>query len=425
MNRIISELKSQPLIGAVTIIGTALAVFMIMVVVMLQSVSTTPFAPESNRDRLLFGEFVHLKGINDQEGNEQSMSTSLHYIKELYSDLPGVERISYAIMGDDRTDVQVPGSRPYSIDIRYVDDAFFDIFDFRFVSGKPFDNAASEAGLPVAVITENIARTLYGTSDATGREIFISQKPYTVAGVVKDVSTLAWNAYSQVFIPYMNTGRQNQTYGPPEGGPFQAYLLRESGADVADIKAEIQRRIEALSTLKRADNFEIVYHDQPFTIEQKLEPHGSNTTPDPTTSRRQRYGIYLVLLIIPAINLSSMTQSRLRRRVSEVGVRRAFGCTRSRVILDIIGENMIVTLIGGVIGLLLSVVFAWIYCSMTTATYGSLSTGAMLDASMLISWSTLGFAILFCFFLNILSSGIPAWRASRLNPVEALGGINR
>ncbi len=425
MNRIISELKSQPLIGAVTIIGTALAVFMIMVVVMLQSVSTTPFAPESNRDRLLFGEFVHLKGINDQEGNEQSMSTSLHYIKELYSDLPGVERISYAIMGDDRTDVQVPGSRPYSIDIRYVDDAFFDIFDFRFVSGKPFDNAASEAGLPVAVITENIARTLYGTSDATGREIFISQKPYTVAGVVKDVSTLAWNAYSQVFIPYMNTGRQNQTYGPPEGGPFQAYLLRESGADVADIKAEIQRRIEALSTLKRADNFEIVYHDQPFTIEQKLEPHGSNTTPDPTTSRRQRYGIYLVLLIIPAINLSSMTQSRLRRRVSEVGVRRAFGCTRSRVILDIIGENMIVTLIGGVIGLLLSVVFAWIYRSMTTATYGSLSTGAMLDASMLISWSTLGFAILFCFFLNILSSGIPAWRASRLNPVEALGGINR
>ena len=213
MNRIISELKSQPLIGAVTIIGTALAVFMIMVVVMLQSVSTTPFAPESNRDRLLFGEFVHLKGINDQEGNEQSMSTSLPYIKELYSDLPGVERISYAIMGDDRTDVQIPGSRPYSIDIRYVDDAFFDIFDFRFVSGKPFDNAASEAGLPVAVITENIARTLYGTSDATGREIFISQKPYTVAGVVKDVSTLAWNAYAQVFIPYMNTGRQNQTYG--------------------------------------------------------------------------------------------------------------------------------------------------------------------------------------------------------------------
>lgn len=50
MNRIISELKSQPLIGAVTIIGTALAVFMIMVVVMLQSVSTTPFAPEHRCD---------------------------------------------------------------------------------------------------------------------------------------------------------------------------------------------------------------------------------------------------------------------------------------------------------------------------------------------------------------------------------------
>lgn len=425
MKRIIAEIKSQPVIGAVTIIGTALAVFLIMVVVMLQSVKTTPFAPESNRDRLLFGEFVHLRGINENEGNESSMSTSLPYLKEIYDNLPGVEHVSYAVMEDERTDVQVPGSRPYTIDIRYVDDAFFNIFDFRFVSGKPFDHAASEAGLPVAVIAEKVARTLYGTSDAEGREIMVSQKPYRVAGVVEDVSTLAWNAYGQVFIPYMNTGRQNWTYGPPEGGPFQAYLLRETGAKVSDIKDEIKRRIEAKSTLKRADNFELVYHDQPFTIEQKLEPHGSNTTPDTSTSDRHRLGIYIVLLIVPAINLSSMTQSRLRRRVSEIGVRRAFGCTRSRVILDIIRENMLVTLIGGVIGLILSVVFAWLYCSMTTATYGSTSTGALLKVPMLISWSTLGFALLFCFLLNILSSGIPAWRASRVNPVEALGGINR
>lgn len=46
------------------------------------------------------------------------------------------------------------------------------------------------------------------------------------------------------------------------------------------------------------------------------------------------------------------------------------------------------------------------------------------DASILVHASTFGWALLFCFILNLLSSGIPAWRASRMNIVEAIGGKN-
>lgn len=82
---------------------------------------------------------------------------------------------------------------------------------------------------------------------------------------------------------------------------------------------------------------------------------GANIEPDVDAARRQRIMIFVILLIVPAINLSSMTQSRLRQRVSEIGVRRAFGSTRAELMGQIIAENLVVTLLAGIVGLLLSV----------------------------------------------------------------------
>ncbi len=424
MKQILYELKSQPVIATVSVLGTALAIFMIMVVVMLQEVMVVPVSPESHRDRVVHGQYIHLVGINEQEGSEQSMGTSLAYLKELYGDMPGVADISYVLNEGLRKDVQIAGGRPYSIDLSGVDDAFFRIFDFKILAGKPFDNAASEAGLNEAVITEGVARALYGSTDIIGREILIGQVPYKVVAVVGDVSKITGNAYSQVYVPYTALGKRNETWGHRYSGPFVAHLLPEEGTDLADLKAETERRVNILSSGLATENWELVYHNQPYSEEEYIIPHGSNTTPDAEHERSQRRFTYLILLLIPAINLSVMTQSRLRRRVSEIGVRRAFGCTRSRVIADVIGENLIVTLIGGLVGFVLSVIFAWLYCNAKTPTYGIVSSVSNVSFTMLFNWTTLIYALIFCFVLNLLSSGVPAWRASRVNPVEALSGNN-
>lgn len=114
-----------------------------------------------------------------------------------------------------------------------------------------------------------------------------------------------------------------------------------------------------------------------------------------------------------------MLHSRMRHRISEIGVRRAFGCTRTRLIADIITENFIVTLIGGVIGLLLGVVFASTYGGLydTMDNFGSGNTPSL---SVLLNINTILMSLLFCFILNIISAAIPAWQASRLNPINAI-----
>ena len=130
-----------------------------------------------------------------------------------------------------------------------------------------------------------------------------------------------------------------------------------------------------------------------------------------------------VLLFVAAINLSCLTQSRLRQRVAEIGVRRAFGSTRLELMGQIIAENLVVTLMAGVLGLLFSVAFAYLGNTLLFAQeFSQTLSPPAVDTSILLHASTFGWALLFCFILNLLSSGIPAWRASRVGIVNALGG---
>ena len=113
----------------------------------------------------------------------------------------------------------------------------------------------------------------------------------------------------------------------------------------------------------------------------------------------------------------------MRQRVAEIGVRRAFGSTRMEIMGQIVAENMVVTLLAGVLGLLLSVAFAYAADAMLFAEgFRKTINVPVVDASILIHASTFGWALLFCFILNLLSSGFPAWRASRVGVVNALGG---
>lgn len=135
----------------------------------------------------------------------------------------------------------------------------------------------------------------------------------------------------------------------------------------------------------------------------------------------------MILLLVPAINLSSMTESRLRGRMSEIGVRRAFGCTRSETMLMILAENLLVTVVAGIIGLVLSVIFAYFvqdYLFVSDIIAMDIPQ-AKIAISSLLHWSTFIWALVFCFILNLLSTGIPAWRASRANIVESIAGLRK
>lgn len=420
----LAQLRQHPIISAVSIIGTALAIFLIMLVVMMQQVKTAPFAPESNRNRFLHVSWASIKHKNWGANGSSNGPWAAQTLNEIYKPLESAEAVSIYYAYAVATPVSLPKQAAESVDVRETDADFWRVFDFSFVDGKPYDQATFDAGMPVAVLNESVARLLFGTTECTGREFLVSHAPYRVCGVVKDVSTLATKAYAQMWIPYTSTNSTSASeVWSGYMGNFSCTILCKSRADFPIVREEAMRRFDAFNQSIAETGYELINRNRPYDQEKNVLAFGANYEPDVEADRRQRYIIFLILLIVPAVNLSSMTQSRMRQRIGEIGVRRAFGSTRGAIMSQILAENMVITLLAGLLGLLMSVAFAYLFNHLIFAQPYSVTFNAPdVDASILLHASTFGWALLFCFVLNLLSSGYPAWRASRSNIVNAING---
>lgn len=414
--QILYDLRHQPVISGVTLIGTALTIFLIMIVVMIQQIPVLPFAPESNRPRLLLGCNMHLESLNDN--GVRCAGLSFNAAKKLYENLKGVECISYFQQYAQKEDVKGPTAKLFLANGRKADADFFKIFDHTLLKGRFYTREEADAMENVAVVAETTAYKLFGDIDPIGQTFQYGFKPYRVVGVVKDNSPLATLGSGDVFIPTsQNDG--DMSFEEYRGNTSVA-LLAEPGVDFGSIRNQVKARYAALSTELEESGWKAIYHESPYDIETvSFALGGINTTPDMESVRKSRFLIFMLLLLVPAINLSSMLHSRMRRRISEIGVRRAFGCTRSRIILDIISENFLITLAGGILGLLLGIIVGINYAALydTAQNIGKGGTPAL---SMMFNWAILLTALAVCFVLNIISAAVPAWQASRVNVVDAI-----
>jgi putative ABC transport system permease protein len=123
-------------------------------------------------------------------------------------------------------------------------------------------------------------------------------------------------------------------------------------------------------------------------------------------------GLMIVFMLFPAINLVNINASRIIERSSEVGVRRAFGASRSTLVGQFLVENTVLTLIGGAIALVLSFIVLDIITDSGLFPYGSF--GFNLRVFL--------YALVLCLFFGVFSGVLPAYRMSRMHPVEALRG---
>ena len=99
-------------------------------------------------------------------------------------------------------------------------------------------------------------------------------------------------------------------------GSMSCTILAKSRADFDAIREEANRRLPEYNKLIGEDGWEIVSRNRPYDQEKQATAVAANWEPDLSAHRRQQFIIFLILLIVPAINISSMTQSRLRQRVS-------------------------------------------------------------------------------------------------------------
>lgn len=403
-------LKENRLVSSISIVGTALSIAMIMIVVLVFQIQFASFYPENDRDRMMYVD--NGTEVKSSQGwNRGNMSTEA--LKECFYSLTLPEAVAgYSLSAKP---LSIPGKRMYkNYAVKCTDPGFWKVFSFRFLAGKPFTQADFDSAIPVAVIAESVARKLYGDVDAVGKTVIIDQSSYTICGVVEDVSQAADTAFGSIWIPYTtdrvllsNTTKENMS------GAFSVCLLAKRRGDFEAIRRELDRQVERYNGMKR--DCKINFMGNPITrldvaIGSEGQIHVSLKDYLLKTGN-----LLLFLLILPALNLLGVTQSAMQKRRAEMGVRKAFGATNGALIRQILWENGLTTMLGGVLGLLLSLLLLPLCKGFLLK-----SADTALNSDMLFQPMAFGAALLFCLLLNLLSAGLPAVRMARQAIVVSL-----
>lgn len=410
-------LKDNKLLSAISIIGTALAITMIMCIILIARTRMANIEPEVHRDRTLSVQMVIGQNINDNGWNNGGY-LSLRVIKECFYTLTTAEAVT-AITTVTRLAASPDNTTDVKCTVKTTDDTFWKIFRFDFLSGAPYGEEYI-SGEKKAVVTRSLARAVFGTEDVVGHTLSLGFIDYTVCGVVADVSVLAENTYAEVWVPYPSLADYESNYTDGLLGQYYCHILAPSRQAIDEVRAEAQANVDRMNS-EQAE-FKLLLSGAPDTQLMSMVREGFFDEPNVSKFVITLILVIVILLLVPAINLSGITLSRMRKRMEEIGVRRSFGATRGELMWQVLTENFLITLMGGVVGLVLSyfsvlTLREWLLNTSMSGYYGVETT---VNAGMVVSLDIFVYALIFCLLLNLLSAGIPAWRVSRANIVNAL-----
>lgn len=418
-----NEARQHSVYTSLYIAGVALAIALTMIFGVIYFVKMAPIYPEYNRANTYSIEYITFRDTT----NYSSMSGRLGYnaVKEWFYTLKNVEHVTAMTSLGGMTIYSDNNKEGVRMSSKGVDPDFFKVFNLEFVEGKPFTE--EEQNLPVAVITDRVARQLFGTDEGvTGRTFKISIQEFVVKGVVKEASRLTPASYSQVYYPYMCLPGYDSGWGLngqlTNMGNFLVYMTVKDDDQVKALKREVQEIAHKFNT--SGGTVEVNLYNQPsshFEVALRESP-----TDDFSWSSviRRNIIILLVLLLIPSLNLSGMIAGRMESRMSEMGIRKSYGAGSGILMKQVLFENFLWTVAGGVIGLaaawiVLALEREWIF-KLFENNPGSSVTDVHLSGEMLFSPAIFGGALVLCLMLNLMSAFIPTWRAMRRPIVTSL-----
>ncbi|WP_455628284.1 ABC transporter permease [Parabacteroides chinchillae] len=413
--------------STVYIIGTGLAISMVMVMAVVYHIRTANIAPEVHRDRMCY-----LNGLSYVQSNmsRSSYSYGLRTIKECIYPMTTPEAVAIKvdplplryIIGDSYARLQGGDISP-KVNLMATDDGFWQIFRYRFLAGKPFDKAAVSSSLSRVVVNEKTARMLFGKTDVVNETILLNDVEYSVCGVVADVSAVTPDAYADVWVPYSSLPALSELSSIEQRasiGPFSVCILLRNPGDMKAFRDEWQRQIKQYNTMLVDGQLEGA---EPLLYSQNMLY--SLFMQDWKKTFFMLLIILLLFLLVPALNLSGLNTFHIHDRIPELGVRRAFGARKGTLLMQLLTENLLLMLPGGFAGLLFSYLLVWLLRGLLLGSFVTmmLSGGTMdmsLSLPMLINMQVFGYAFMICLVLNLLSSIVPAFRALQVSITDAL-----
>ena len=348
-------MRQNKLFSSIYITGTGLSIAFTMVLFIIYYVKFAPVYPEYNRNRTLVIDMMNITQ-KDNPGNYSCNHGLSYKVVDMLKDLPHLDKIGASSMMGDYLGyaLTMPESNEvYMPIVNLTDRGFWEVFTFDFIDGKPYEQADVEAGLPKAVISESLAKRIFTRSDVAGEYIDLDGKDVQVCGVVKDASTATPITVGEIYLPlYFLDKLRPSSFDYGLSGSVQLYLTAPSEDDIESLRSEVQEVFKQHNLQDEKLNSNLM--NQPDIWWKNYFRTECNHEPDIAKAIRGILYMLLALLFIPAMNLCGMISSRMDERLSEMGLRKAYGATNRSLIGQILTENLLLTIIGGLLGLALA-----------------------------------------------------------------------
>ena len=394
----------------ISLFGISITLLVLMVVTAIFDHSLAPHAPETRSDRTLGVYFMEMKGPETTWSSEAGYDFLNRYVRPMAA-LSGVERIALASTAGPV--LSYPGGRKIESDLMHTDGEFWRLLDFRFLEGGPFTGEDEKNANFVAVISESTRERFFGGKPALGKTIEADGQRFRIVGVVPDVPILRFSSAADLWVPISTSKSSN--YRQQWMGGFRALILARSRADFPAIKTEFQSRLrEAEHHLPDPKNYKSLkgHADTLFEAISRLAFPGDTIDLRPEKVRAALLLLMLLFMLLPTLNLVNINLSRILDRSSEIGVRKAFGASSRTLVGQFLIENLVLTLIGAAVSLVLS---ALVLQALN-------ASGLIAHARLALNFRIFLYGLAIALFFGVLSGVYPAWRMSKLHPVQALRG---
>lgn len=313
--------------------------------------------------------------------------------------VPNLNSIMPVVVGGESASF---GSETYRLTIFGATDLISRIFDLQVSKGAFFTDDDVRRRAEVAVIGSEVKEKLFGLNDALGERIRVKNRNFRVVGVLPKVGQKSFFNFDQMMIvPYSSA--QQYIFGIKY---FHRFIIESDSEEaiartVSDIKTTL-RNSHSITDPDRDD-----FHVE--TAENLAETIGAITQ----VLSILLVSIAAISLLVGGVGIMNIMLVSVTERTREIGLRKAVGATEKNILKQFLLEAVILTFIGGILGIILGVS---IYFLISLA----ISRFLGLDWTFSISITAIVLGLGVSTFIGIVFGLYPARKASQKSPIEAL-----
>ena len=339
------------------------------------------------------------------QGLPQGVDTVSQQTRQALEEISGVEKVALFTQRTYAEDVYYRNTQ-FSGEMYGIDQNYLSVCGLQVKSGRGFTQSDFDNHRKVALVNANTISNLFGGESPVGKNLEIQGEVFTVVGVV---------AMSQEFAPTISSLKEYWLYADTSAGAVylpdvlwpSAYQFDEP-QNVAikvkntDVMAQVGQDASELLTKEQIRTSEKFDYRSQNMLEQAQQLQSMSQS-----TNMQLIWIASISLLVGGIGVMNIMLVSVTERTAEIGLKKAIGAKKKRILVQFLTEASVLTGIGGVVGVISGIGLAQLI-------------SRMMQIPVAIDVPTIFISVLFSTLIGLVFGLLPAMQAANLNPIEAL-----